>query len=212
MTDLPKTALWTAIADERRALAADLDGFEDWTAPSLCEGLTVREVLAHLTSGASLTFAGWMAGVIKCRFDFDKQVDMQLRRRMGDSGAETLARFGAAATSTKHPIPVPAVLGEIVVHGEDIRRPLGIRRDHPVPVLTALAVYYQRSNMTVPSGKRAAGLRLEATDGPFAAGDGPLVTGPTLALIMAMAGRAVYLDELSGEGAPEFRERCTTLK
>jgi len=212
VTDLPKTALWNAIFAERDALAADLAGFEDWTAPSLCEGLTVREVLAHLTAGASLTFSTWMAGVLKCRFDFDKQVDMQLRRHMGASGAETLDRFARTATSTKHPVPVPAVLGEIVVHGEDIRRPLGIRRDHPVPVLTALAVYFQRSNMTVPSGKRAAGLRLDAADGPFAAGDGPLVTGPTLALVMAMAGRTAYLDELSGEGAPELRERCADLK
>nr|BFF25987.1 hypothetical protein GCM10025732_39520 [Glycomyces mayteni] len=61
-------------------------------------------------------------------------------------------------------------------------------------------------------GQARRGLRLDAADGPFAAGDGPLVTGPTLALVMAMAGRTAYLDELSGEGAPELRERCADLK
>jgi hypothetical protein len=41
---------------------------------------------------------------------------------------------------------------------------------------------------------------------------GRLVSGPTLALIMAMAGRALYCDELDGEGSAILRERCTTVK
>jgi uncharacterized protein (TIGR03083 family) len=210
---LSKQELWDATFAERKALAADLAGLdaEAWTTPSLCAGLSVRDVLAHLTAGASLSWPRWMAGVIKCRFDFDAQVVMQLRRQLGRSAPETLERFGRVVTSTVKPIPLKAMLGEIVVHGEDVRRPLGIRRDHPVATVTAVAEYFQSTNMAVPSGRRAAGLRLEAADGPFAAGAGPLATGPTIALIGAMTGRAVYCDELEGDGAALLRERCDSM-
>jgi hypothetical protein len=57
---------------------------------------------------------------------------------------------------------------------------------------------------------RAAGLRLLATDGPFAVGSGPMATGPTLALIMAMAGRAASCDELDGDGAVILGSRAPT--
>jgi hypothetical protein len=43
-------------------------------------------------------------------------------------------------------------------------------------------------------------LRLEATDGCFATGTAPLVSGTTLALTMAMAGRHAYYDDLAGPG------------
>jgi hypothetical protein len=98
------------------------------------------------------------------------------------------------------------------VHGEDIRRPLGIRRDHPVSTLTRLADYYQGSDFILPAKNRISGIRLEATDGPFATGTGPVASGPTLALIMAMAGRASLCDELDGAGAAILRERATTTR
>ncbi|WP_084700034.1 maleylpyruvate isomerase family mycothiol-dependent enzyme [Streptacidiphilus anmyonensis] len=201
---------WSLIHAERAALAADLAGLTDerWATPSLCDGLSVREVLAHLTAGATLNPVRWMAGVIRCRFDFDRQVAVRLAEQMGATPADTLARFrGAVASTTKPPLPKAAMLGETVVHGEDIRRPLGVRRDYPVATLTALAAYYQGSDLPVMSKRRAHGLRLTATDGPFAAGDGPLVSGTTLALVMAMAGRARYCDELDGEGVAVLRRR-----
>lgn len=167
-------ALWETIHAERAALAADLAGLGDrrWETPSLCEGLSVRQVLAHLTAGAGLTWGRWMAGVVKCRFDFDEQVLMRLKERLGRDAAETLRLFEEAATSTTRMIPLKALLGEIVVHGEDIRRPLGIERAYPIEALTLLAEYYRRSDFVVVAEKRVAGLRLVAEDGPFAAGAG----------------------------------------
>ncbi|RSM75589.1 hypothetical protein DL991_26135 [Amycolatopsis sp. WAC 01375] len=204
------TAVWPLIHAERAALANDLAelGEERWATPSLCAGLTVREVLAHLTSGASLTPLRWLAGVIRCRWDFDKQVAMRLAEHLGEDGAETLERFRRVVDSTtKPPLPKLAMLGEAIVHAEDIRRPLGIRRDYPITVLTALAGYYQGADLVVMAKGRIGGLRLRATDGPFAVGSGPLVSGPTLALIMAMTGRAAYLAELHGDGVPILRRR-----
>lgn len=203
--------VWSLVHAERAALAADLEGLAEqrWATPSLCAGLTVREVLAHLTSAASLNPLRWLAGVIRCRFDFDKQVAMRLAEQLGSSGAETLARFRAVVTSTtKPPLPVLAMLGETIVHGEDIRRPLGLARDYPTSTVTRLAEYYQGSDQVVLAKGRIGGLRLAAADGPFEAGAGALVSGRTVALVMAMTGRVAYCDELDGDGVVILRERC----
>jgi uncharacterized protein (TIGR03083 family) len=210
-TDRPRaTGAWPLIHAERAALAADLAQLNErqWDTASLCDRFTVRQVLAHLTAGASLGPVRWTAGVLRCRFDFDRQVAMRLAEHLGADAAETLARFRAVGTSTTKPlVPTRAMLGETVVHGEDIRRPLGIDRDYTVSTLTVLADYYQGSNVPVQSKARIRGLRLAATDGPFATGSGPLVTGTTLDLIMAMAGRASCCDRLDGDGVALLRER-----
>jgi uncharacterized protein (TIGR03083 family) len=204
---MAESHLWELVHAERAALAQDLAGLSEaqWKAKSLCTEFTVREVVAHLTSSASLGPMRWMAGVIRHRFDFDAQNAYRLAQELGADSGETLERFRRAVTSTtKPPVPVVAVLGEVVVHGEDIRRPLRIQRDYPIATLSHVAEYYHRSNTTVPSKRRAQGLRLSATDGPFAGGapDGAPVSGSTLALIMTMAGRSSYGTELAGEGAP----------
>jgi uncharacterized protein (TIGR03083 family) len=200
--------LWPLVHAERAALANDLAHLTDeqWAMRSLCTELTVREVLAHITASARLNPVQWMAGVIRCRFDFDKQVAMRLAEQMGVTPQDTLKRFRDAVSSrTKPPLPVIALLGEVIVHGEDIRRPLGIQRDYPIETLTKVAEYYQGSDMVVLAKGRIGGLRLVATDGPFTTGDGELVTGTTLALVMAMTGRAAFVDELDGEGVPALR-------
>lgn len=116
-------------------------------------------------------------------------------------------------TSTaKPPLPAVAMLGETIVHGEDIRRPLGIGRDYPVSTLTQVAEYYRGSDLVVPARGRIRGLRLLATDGPFVAGSGSLVSGSTVALIMAMTGRALYCSELDGDGVAILRDRCTAAR
>lgn len=200
--------IWSLVDDERAALAADLADLPDgrWATPSLCDGFTVRDVVAHLTANASLGPVRWMAGVIRCRFDFDRMVAMRLREQLGASPSETLDRFRQVRTSRrKAPVPTVAVLGEVIVHGEDIRRPLGLHRDYPVPALAAVAGFYQGSDLVVPSRRRIQGLQLAATDSDFAVGAGPLVEGSTLALVMAMTGRRVYADELEGPGAARLR-------
>ena len=208
---LHATDVWPLVHAERAALAADLADLtgKQWAIPSLCAGLTVREVLAHLTAGASLNPVRWLAGVIRCRFDFDKQVAMRLAEQLGSTPAETFDRFRSVLTSTtKPPLPTLAMLGETIVHSQDIRLPLGIRHDYPIETLTRVAEYYQGSDLPVLTRKRIRGLRLAATDGPFSTGSGPLVSGTTLALTMAMAGRRAYCDAIRGDGAATLRERC----
>jgi len=136
--------IWSAIHAERAALAADLHGLTDdqWVTASLCSALSVRDVLAHLTATASLNPVQWFSGVVRCRFDFDKQVAMRLSEHLGSSPEQTLAEFERViGSTTSPPLPKLALLGEVIVHSEDIRRPLGIHRDYPVSILTQVAEY-----------------------------------------------------------------------
>lgn len=134
---------------------------------------------------------------------------MRLAEQLGATPAETLERFRRVIDNrTKPPLPVIAMLGEVIVHGEDVRRPLGITRDYPIETLARTATYYAGSDQVVLAKSRIEGPRLVATDGPFAVGSGPLVTGTTLALIMAMTGRATYCDQLDGNGVATLRDRC----
>ncbi|MEV0436198.1 maleylpyruvate isomerase family mycothiol-dependent enzyme [Nocardia sp. NPDC050413] len=197
---------------ERAALADDLAHLDDdqWHRPSLCGDWTVEDVVAHLTAGASTGRLRWLGSVLAARFDFDKHNERRKADHLGTTPAETLERFRAIVDSTTAPSgDTAAWLGEVVVHGQDIRRPLGLTTTPSIEATTAVAEFFAGRDFTVPSRTLIAGLRLEATDGPFTHGDGPLVTGTTLALTMAMAGRPAYCDDLSGPGAPTLCKRLT---
>jgi uncharacterized protein (TIGR03083 family) len=192
-----------ATTAERAALADDLATLTDdaWTQPSLCGLWNVEEVVAHLTAAASLGRVRWMSSVIGARFDFDKHNARGLAQHRGRSPAETLARFQAVIPRTSSTFgPKEAWLGEVIIHGQDIRRPVGIDYSPPIDTLTHLAAFLARTNFTVATKAAVKGVSLHAVDGPFVTGTGPLVEGTTLALIMAMAGRTTYRQELTGPG------------
>jgi uncharacterized protein (TIGR03083 family) len=98
-------------------------------------------------------------------------------------------------------------LGEVIVHSEDIRRPLGIEHDYPVDALTRVADFYKGSNLVIGTKKRIAGLQLKATDVDWAHGEGPEVTGPMVSLLLAMAGRKEAVADLSGAGVQTLSSR-----
>ncbi|HXD81107.1 MAG TPA: maleylpyruvate isomerase family mycothiol-dependent enzyme [Candidatus Acidoferrum sp.] len=206
-------SIWPLVHAERAALAEDLAALDDaqWAHPSLCERWMIEDVVAHLTAAASIGPLRWFASVLGARFDFDLHNDRRLAEYRGATPAETLERFRRIVTSTTSaPGPTAAWLGEVVVHAQDIRRPLGLVRAPSVGAVTEVARFYVRRNFAVPSRSAIEGLRVEATDGPFASGRGPLVSGTTLALTMAMAGRRAYCDDLSGPGVSILRVRCSS--
>ncbi len=207
-----RSTLWAAAHAERAALADDLAGLDQtqWAHPSLCEGWTVEDVVAHLTAAASIGRARWLVSVVGARFDTDRHNERRLAEHRGATPAETLERFRRVVTSTTGPTgDTAAWLGEVVVHAQDVRRPLGLRRTPPVETVTEVARFFASRDFTVPGRSNTAGLRLEATDGPFATGEGPLVRGTTLALTLAMAGREAYCDDLTGPGVATIRGRCS---
>lgn len=210
MPSAADSTLWKAIHTERQALADDLSQLGDaaWTTPSLCTGWTVEDVVAHLTAGATLNRFRWLASMITARFDDTRHNQRWIDQHRGATPAETLQRFRDIIDSTVAPSGhTEAWLGEVIVHGDDIRRPLGIDNRPPTHAVTAVADFFARRDFTVASASSIEGLRLRADDGPFQVGDGPLITGTTIALVMAMAGRAAYLDDLDGPGVAELRQR-----
>jgi len=52
------------------------------------------------------------------------------------------------------------------------------------------------------------GTTLRATDTEWQHGTGPEVSGPAIALVMAMTGRKAALDDLTGEGVAVLRDRA----
>jgi uncharacterized protein (TIGR03083 family) len=202
--------LWAAVHAARRSLADELATLtpDRWAAATLCTEWTVEDVVAHLTAVARIGRIRWIRSVLGARFDFDLHNARRLAEHRGATPAETLERFRAAVDLSVGPArPTAAWLGEVLVHGQDIRRPLGSRATPSVGAATAVARFYVSRDFAVPSRTAAAGVRLEATDGPFTAGTGPVVRGETIALVMALAGRAAYLDDLAGPGVAVLRER-----
>ena len=202
--------LWALAQAERAALAEDLSGLstEQWRHATLCGEWDVEQVVAHLTAAASLSQSQWLRSMLAARFRPDVHNQRRLAEHRGRTPAETLDRFRAVITSTTAPSShTPAYLGEVVVHAQDIRQPLGLARTPGVDALTPVADFFARRDFTVPSRTRVAGLQLRADDGPLATGTGPLVTGSTLALVMSMAGRTPYVAELDGPGVPTLRSR-----
>jgi uncharacterized protein (TIGR03083 family) len=200
--------IWAVIHDERKALAADLRGRtgEDWATASLCSQWTVRDVLAHMTSTASLTPPTFVAKLAGSGFKFEKLQESGVAANRGNSPADTMSRFEAVVTSVKHPPgPADTWLGETIVHAEDIRRPLGIEHRYPTEAVVQVADFYKGSNLLIGSKRRIAGLTLLATDTEWSHGTGPEVAGPILSLVMAMTGRKEPLDDLTGDGVATLR-------
>jgi uncharacterized protein (TIGR03083 family) len=99
-------------------------------------------------------------------------------------------------------------LTDVVVHGLDILRPLGLDRS-PAPdagrrVLDFLVTAKARKVLRTASTD---GLALQATDLDWAHGDGDPVSGTTNDLLLVLAGRPAGLDGLTGDGVADLRRR-----
>ena len=204
--------IWTAIAAERGALADDLANLRpaQWDTPSLCSEWTVRDIVAHMSATASMSPPSFFVNMIKAGFNFDRFANGQIAKHRGPDPAATLNEFRGLRDSTSAPPgPKTSWLGEVVVHGEDARRPLGIRHAYPPDAVREVIDFYKGSNMLIGSKNRVAGLALHATDDDWQHGQGERVEGPLLSLLLAMTGRGAACDDLTGPGVQTLRSRCT---
>ncbi len=196
---------------ERRSLAEFLDTVPDekWSTQSWCDKWSVQDLVGHLTAAGNITAPHFFGGFIRTGFNFDKFVEGDLRQYAQGSPADVRKRYDAIIDSDRTP-PGPSyvALGEVMVHGEDIRRPLGARGDHPAEHLTTLADLYKKTGAPLRAKKRLDGLKLEATDVDWSTGEGPEVRGPCMSLILAMVGRAGALDDCEGPGVDTLRSRA----
>ena len=205
-----KSDIWPMVHAERAAMIDDLELVDDarWALPSLCEGWTVHDVVAHLVDTGRTTRLGFVVDMVRTRFDFDRQNALGLVRGRGATPRQTLDGLRDVATLTSTP-PAPLVtrLVEAVLHGEDVRRPLGLTRAYPQEAVVESLHYLARTTASFGGAKeRIAGVRLTVTDVDLSLGDGPDVRGTALALLVVASGRRVALDELDGPGVAALAE------
>lgn len=210
MPDITAGRCWELIRTARQELADDLGGLTEaqWRTRSLCSEWDVEQTLAHLIAAARTGGWRWVRSIVGAGFRPAVHNERRLREQLGESPEETLDRFRAVIGLQIAPTrDLAAYLGEVLVHGEDIRAPLGIDRKPSPEAVAAVLDFFLARNFTVASRSVGRGLTLTATDAPFTGGEGPAVSGPGLALMMTLAGRPQYLDQLAGPGVAALAER-----
>ncbi|MFZ0171413.1 MAG: maleylpyruvate isomerase family mycothiol-dependent enzyme [Acidimicrobiales bacterium] len=204
--------VWEMTRAERQRIADKLAAMPDdaWSQPTLCEAWLVRDIVAHLIAIGSMSTGKFVSGMARNRFSFDNfQAEGIRRYANGKSPAEMLSKFKATVSShAKPPGPKTTVLGEVLVHGEDIFRAQSQGfGDHPAEHVVAVADFYKRNGFPLKVKKRIAGVTLRMTDADWSYGSGPEVAGPGISVLMAMVGRKIALADLKGEGAAVLEGR-----
>lgn len=206
-----KAETWRLTHRERAAMADTLDELKPgrWDEPSLCAGWSVQVMAAHILAGAEQTPLGFVTGLAKAGGRFNTMIDRDARRLAALPRKEIVERLRACTTTTNGPpgTPPEVMLGEIVVHGGDIRLPLGLVQELHTEAVLASLEHYKNTGFPVGTKKRIAGLRLIATDVDWSHGSGDEVSGPGLPLMLAMTGRAGGLADLTGAGLGTLRAR-----
>ncbi|MBI5495980.1 MAG: maleylpyruvate isomerase family mycothiol-dependent enzyme [Deltaproteobacteria bacterium] len=207
--------LFAMIADERRILGDTVDSLTDaqWTAPSAMGGWQIRHVVAHLVWPLEASLAGTLARLVRAGFSFNRMADQQA------DGEKRPARALAAVLRTRadHRFTPPgmgpeAPLSDIIVHGLDIRRPLGLKRAFPAERTGIVLDHLMRTGNMKFFGTPL-GFRFVAEDTGWASrGDGPVVSGTAEALLLSVTGRKMALPELKGDGADPFRAAFTEYR
>jgi uncharacterized protein (TIGR03083 family) len=201
---------WDLLAAERRDLAdfAAKLTVEQWNAPTLCSDWKVRDVVAHVAGQPTASIRDVLPAIFKSGFKFNKALASLAIEAGATPQDELVASLRDNAASTRRPFGIKpaALLSDAVVHGQDIRRPLGLPRDIPEDRLR-VALDDMKASSFLGTKKRVAGLNLVATDIDWSLGVGREVRGPAEAILMAMCGRTSACDDLTGEGVATLRQR-----
>jgi uncharacterized protein (TIGR03083 family) len=200
---------WRVIEQERRSLAALLENLTDdqWNTPSLCDGWRIKDVAAHVAlapqapSPLAMVVEGVRAGGRFHQMNHDVSV-----RHAERPGADLVAELREHASSRKLPkvTNYRNILFDVLVHGQDIAIPLGIRREMPKDAARAGIVRVWTMGWPFGVKRPLKRFRFTATDVDWAAGDGPEVSGPVEALLLLLTGRPAALPRLSGRGVEEL--------
>jgi uncharacterized protein (TIGR03083 family) len=196
---------WGSIRAERLALADQLEGLDpgQTATPSLCGAWTVHQVMAHLIVPHLVSTPTFLAAMVRARGRFERANVAMTDARAAASDAELVADLRRFADSHAKPPIFSSVapLTEILVHGQDIRIPLGIEVEPVVERWQASLGF-----LVLPKARRGFvsrrldGLRLVATDCDWVHGTGDEVRGPARALALSILGRPARQSELSGAG------------
>jgi len=198
------------VVDEQAEFAELLRGLtpEQWEQQSLCAGWSIRDAVIHIAIHSHTNGTERTLGLARARFSEDRQMEPE-RRRTTDELVEWLASPAKVGKGGRFDILTQ--LSELVIHQQDVRRPLGIERKIPAERLNVVLDFgVAASGLTWTmafSRKRAKGLRLVASDIGWWAGAGPEVRGPGEAILMGLNGRGDALADLTGDGVPVLAGR-----
>lgn len=212
MATVGTIGLWDAVADERRGLADLLDALtpDQLATPSLCAAWTVRDVAAHLVAAVEIGMPSFAWTVLTSRGDVhaaSRKCTALVASRPVPELAGALRRKADQRSRLRGP---EGPLTDILVHGQDIRRPLGLSRRIPEsPLLAALRFLTEQRTVGFVAKGVLSGLSWQATDLDWSHGTGPAVQGPAEALLLAITGRPAALPDLQGEGTPTLKTRLT---
>lgn len=190
MTD---EANWTLVRELREGVADFLGDLteSEWDAPSLCAGWRVRDVAGHLSIVTTITTWQMLAVAPGARFD-PQRINTIIARRNGDRPTSAIVgaiRSSATQRKTARVLDPRNALFDIAVHSQDMAIPVG--RAFPVPTEASRRGLDRVWEMGWPfhARKRLVGVTLRATDAVWRVGDGPLIEGPALALLLLLTGR-----------------------
>ncbi len=201
--------IWDDIAAERRGIADVLDGLTEaqWQTPSLCGAWTVRELAGHLVVPFKVSVPVFGLAMVKARGSFHRANNSLAKSQGRRPTADLVADLRANAESHFTPPgqgPL-APLTDNLVHGQDLRIPLGINdpRDPDVwrQSLDFLVSPAARAGF---SSRGTPPVELVATDLDWHHGQGQQVSGPAYAIGLAITGRPAALDRLAGPGHDEL--------
>jgi len=201
--------------DELTSISEFVHGLSDdqWDHDTLCRGWRVRDVVSHMTLGYTTPALAMIGMMAKYGFNVPRA---SAKESMAYGSAHTPAQIMAVFDTIPEDhvrkgiakvIKPQESLVDHIVHQQDMRRPLGLSRQVPEDRLLAALRVAPSIGGFVGAKKRAAGLRLVATDVEWLQGQGPEVRGTGEAILLALTGRPVVLDELTGDGVATLRAR-----
>ncbi|WP_436496981.1 maleylpyruvate isomerase family mycothiol-dependent enzyme [Actinokineospora sp. HUAS TT18] len=201
--------VWAAIDTQRLRTADFLAslGPEDFAHDSLCDGWTVRDVAAHLTQ-QQLGLGEALRGLLRHPGSINHMIREGARHQARMSTEDIIAAIRAMVGSRRHNIGVTQfeTLVDIVVHGQDMAVPLSGTLEVD-PAAAAAAATRVWSYHDTRQGRRKARVfktvpyedyRFTATDTDWSAGSGPEISGPIVAILLALTGRAAGMVHLTG--------------
>lgn len=202
---MEKAVLFDLVTAQRQRLIGVLEDLSDehWNTQSLCEKWRVRDAVGHLVTILDIPAGRFLWRSFRAQSYDDYAADVACEYGSQDPG-QLLAKYRQlAGKRIAPPIVGPiAPLADVLIHTRDIERPLGISATlHPEGLRAALDYCCGGRAIGFVPGKRTKGLRFEATDVDWSAGDGALVEGPAEALLLAVTNRPVALGDLGGDGA-----------
>ena len=197
-----------------RALAARFSA-EEWAQPSLCDGWSNHDVLAHLVVGYGTGAASVTTEMLRRGGSFDR-ANAEMARGLAATRApaellDDFERLTQRPRGLGRYFPPRLLLGDHVTHELDMLCALG--RDPAIPADALVAVLNTQvsvPNPFVPAFRNSRGLRLTATDADWTHGErGPLVRGRAADLVSVLGNRSAMLARLGGDGVDVLASRVS---